>query len=270
MINILNALKTVIGDLAGLAAKGPRIEAVAIQLRAAASNLEAEIKAAAPPGAQASKPAASPATQPPAAGSAKSKAGYVRLGLLALLALVSLLLMVLAFHAQADSFNITNVLAQSSTAGPNLVGWPTNTPTSAGVGQNTGGVISMANDKEGLFWFSCLSLTNTNTCTWTIQAVRSISSPAQAVVLTNTVYGGTVYTLQQDTFETTPQITLTFTMPPLTNQMFLWCTNLSSTYLGECAGLGIYSITNWTTGGYSFFTNCQAGLNKKIVPIRYP
>jgi hypothetical protein len=270
MINILNALNTVIGDLAGLAAKGPRLEAAAIQLRAAASNLEAEIKAAAPPGAQASKPAASPATQPPAAGSAKSKAGYVRLGLLALLALVSLLLMVLAFHAQADSFNITNVLAQSSTAGPNLVGWPTNTPTSAGVGQNTGGVISMPNDKESLFWFSCLSLTNTNTCTWTIQAVRSISSPAQAVVLTNTVYGGTVYTLQQDTFETTPQITLTFTMPPLTNQMFLWCTNLSSTYLGECAGLGIYSITNWTTGGYSFFTNCQAGLNKKIVPIRYP
>jgi hypothetical protein len=160
----------------------------------------------------------------------------------------------LARPVRADSFNVTNCLA----AGVSVVGWPTNSASTNGLTQATGGPIGLANVERAGFFFQCQPLTNTSTSTLTVQLVRSCASNPPSVSPTNCDW------------ETSPGITLSFTIPPGTNPV-CWFTNLDPYAVGFANWLGVYSLTNATTGtNVSYLTNLVIGLNKKILPIRYP
>jgi hypothetical protein len=68
-------------------------------------------------------------------------------------------------------------------------------------------------------------------------------------------------------WETTPQMSFAITFAG-TNWVN-WCTNLDPYGIGFAQWIGVYALSNSQVAG-SYITNFSVGLNKKIIPIRYP
>jgi hypothetical protein len=190
----------------------------------------------------------------------------------------------------ADNFNITNAIWPAVS----IVGFPTNTVGTNGIGNNTGGAIGLANNNFATFNFQALpiplgatapygagatpALQGTNQGTITIQFVRSTAGQTPGVVnSTNAWYGNTnaaAANIAQSDWETTPAggaLTVSFTFTG-TNAIN-WSTNWIDPQLAAATYIGIYSISNGVTGSGTntlFLTNVVATLAKKIIPIRYP
>lgn len=160
-----------------------------------------------------------------------------------------------ALPAQADSFYVTNYL--SSTTG--ISSYPTNYAGTNGIPVATGLPVSLANyDSAGLY-FKALSLT-TNTTTVTVQLVRSqADNHPQITIATN----GQTTAME---WETASLISLPITLPANSTNAFYWGTNLNSDLIKGWNWIGVYSLTN-TLGN---LTNVEIGINKKIMPVRFP
>lgn len=169
-----------------------------------------------------------------------------------------------------QSFNITNCLAQ----GVSVVGWPTNTVSATtGLPMGTGGALGIPNDDLVGFWFSCLSVTNTNGCNVVFTLMRSPVDNPPGVTYGTNIFSLNVTNLQASDWETptwgTGPILITVPISNLTNAPFNWYTNLPAWQVSKAKWLGIYAVTNSTTAS-CFLTNVSVGLSKKILPIRYP
>lgn len=169
--------------------------------------------------------------------------------------------------AQADSFNMTNGLV-----GPmNLNSYPTNTPvtnsTSAGqaVGVATGKQIDMVNYKDGMLYFHALPVvTNGVPFTNTIALARGDSEGPPVVTLATNGSGVVTYS----DWATTNFQYISFVTPGNSNAIN-WSTNLSGSDVGSAHWLGMVAYSN-NTIATATFTNVDAGIKKKILPIRYP
>jgi hypothetical protein len=166
--------------------------------------------------------------------------------------------------ARADSFNITNTLLP----GAAITGWPTNSEGANGMGVGVGNAIEVNNQEWAGFWFTGYVVTNTGTINVTL--LRSYTQNPPQVVYGTNVWSGTNNVLIQSDWETYSN-----TLPPIqlsipintTNQV-TWFTNLDRWVLGGATWVGIGVITNNSTG--CLVTNAAMGLNKKIIPIRFP
>jgi hypothetical protein len=158
----------------------------------------------------------------------------------------------------ADSFQVTNQLASAVA----IVNWPTNSPSTNGNPTSTGGAISVANQEWAGFYFSGYSTTNTNS-TVTVTLVKGWGSTP-----TLYTYDATGTNVNGINFETVATITLA--IPIVGSGVQGWSTNLDRTLIGPANWVGIYSVTNGNAGSNGNLTNVVMGLNKKIIPIRYP
>jgi hypothetical protein len=181
-----------------------------------------------------------------------------------LAALMAAAVLFIPMVSVAESFNMTNSL----NAAVGCVSWPTNTPGTNGIGALTGGPISVENQEWAGFYFSCQSTTNTNT-TVTLSLVRSVAaSPPVVTFGTNGAMTRNDWESPSNAVPLTP-ILLTFTVSG-TNP-FTWFTNLDRAQIGGARWVGIYAATNNQAAiNGSVLTNVEAGLYKKIIPIRYP
>ncbi|SPE60023.1 exported hypothetical protein [Verrucomicrobia bacterium] len=182
----------------------------------------------------------------------------------------------------ADSFQATN-LVQNAVA---ILGYPTNAlllvTNSSGsnyVGTMNGLPVAIPNHGGAggnpLQFYMTGTGSNTNKAgVLTVQLIRAYKSNPQVIMAGVTTYTTnnsvitTNYTPPEIDWETTPSLTLTLTAGgpyPVT-----MVSNLD-TYAGAAAALGIYSITNNDAGATTqVFTNCDFGVVKKILPIRFP
>jgi hypothetical protein len=168
---------------------------------------------------------------------------------------------------RADNFNVTNCVA----SGVSLVSWPTNTLGTNGLPQLTGGAISVANQERAGFFFQCLPLTNTNTSVIVTLVRSAVGNPPAVAWGTNAWSGSSLAMVQNDWESPSNGVTpIVLTIPVQGTNLFNWFTNLNDTLIGEANWIGVYSITNSNPGANSVLTNVFMGLNKKILPIRYP
>jgi hypothetical protein len=161
--------------------------------------------------------------------------------------------------ALADSFNVTNCVAN----GVSITSWPTNSAGTNGLNQLTGGPISVANQEWAGFWFQCLPVAGSNS-TVTVSLVRSMAMNPPAVMF------NTNGQMTQCDWETPSNgiAPLVLTIPISGTNAITWSTNLDRAQIGGANWVGIYAITNSGLG--SSLSNVVIGLNKKIIPIRYP
>lgn len=172
-----------------------------------------------------------------------------------------------AATASADSFNMTNGV----NGGAIITSYPTNTmatnSTTAGVavGQATGAAIEVKNCNFATFYVRGWPATNTaNGFTNYFSLVRSVSdNPPTVTYGTNGLY------FANNTWDSTNWTQIPVVVPPGTN-FFEWSTNLQIADLGGATYVGLLQYSNFAGGGTVTFTNLDAGLKKKIIPIRYP
>ena len=166
--------------------------------------------------------------------------------------------------ARADSFNITNILVPGTVAG-----FPTNVPTSGGIGQGTGGGVSLANNAMAGFYFTGLPIiTNGGTDTIQFTLVRSgVSSPPGVTYGTNNWSANNPVLLASDWETYSNQVVpLVFTIPVNGTNAIHWWTNIPDAWVYSAQWIGVGQIV--TTG--CTITNAAAGVAKKIVPTRWP
>ena len=167
--------------------------------------------------------------------------------------------------ALADSFNCTNCIGPTNA----ITGWPTNAVSTNGLGQGTGGAISLVNQEWAGFYFQGYVPTNVGTAgNIVVTLLRSWASNPPGVS-----YGTNIFTssnvLNTSDWETwSNTVPFTLSIPINTTNYIAWHTNLDRWVLGGANWVGIGVITNSATN--SFITNVVMGLNKKIIPIRYP
>ena len=170
--------------------------------------------------------------------------------------------------ARADSFNITNCLYPTNY----VAGWPTNAVGTNGLPQGTGTPINVMNQEWAGFYFQGFVATNTGTAgNIIVTLIRSVTTGYPAVTYTtNALTGNTTTNLNSGDWETTTNglAPITLTIPVIGTNFFMWFTNLDRYQIGGANFIGVYSITNSATN--CFITNAVMGLNKKIIPIRYP
>jgi len=170
----------------------------------------------------------------------------------------------LGLSAGAESFNITNTILP----GAAITGWPTNSVGANGLGAGVGGAISVNNQEWAGFWFTGYVVTNTGTINVTL--LRSCApNPPQVVYGTNS-WSGTNLVLVQSDWETYSNSLppLTLSIPINTTNQVMWFTNLDRWAIGGATWVGIGVITNNSAG--CLVTNAAMGLNKKILPVRFP
>lgn len=277
-------LELTIGALFALkdsGAKGPRAESIESHLKACASNAAAEaeipfeevqkvIDAGRFPGQQQPQQQHTPPPEEKAKGDKgkgddKGKGGFTLRAVMALVVIIGAILLCVSHRVKADSFNPTNVL----NSGDTVVSWPTNVAGTNGIGALTGGAIDLRNNEWAGFYFSGLSTTNTNT---TVTAVLiGSSSSSQPLVTFNT--NGVMTRNDWDT-STNAMLTLSATsgrgdLTAPTN-WWRWTTNIPPEWARRYNWAGLWSLTNNNANGQAGMTNFDAGLNKKIIPIRYP
>ncbi len=169
------------------------------------------------------------------------------------------LLALLALPARADSFNCTNIVNSAVS----IVSWPTNTAGTNGLPQSTGGAISVKNQEWAGFFFEGYS-TTANASTVVVTLVRGFGDQPGLSTFDST--GTNINGMQ---WESISAMTLSIPVAGATGPVG-WFTNLDRSFLGGCNWVGIYSITNSNRGATGALTNVVMGLNKKIIPIRYP
>jgi hypothetical protein len=203
----------------------------------------------------------------------KAQAGHSLLGLLLVLAFISLFaLACLVPSARADAryFNCTNCLSSNNV----VFGYPTNVVTTNGVGQGTGGALSLANVNSAAFFFQGFVLTNglgsdTSLHVWLVRSWAGNPPGVQygSNALTTCVGTSLLYT-DWETWSNSSALALTIPVNYTKTNWITWGTNLDNNWLGGANWLGIACISNAAT--FSFMTNVQMGVNEKIIPIRYP
>lgn len=174
------------------------------------------------------------------------EAGFALRGMLALIAVLALFVALLLPRARGDSFNVTNNLLGIKS----YTSYPTNP-----VGERTGQPIDVKNQESAAFFMSCYSDALTN-CPFRVQLVRGFGTTPTFWNSTSQDSATGVY------WETSPSKTIDFTVTP---GVFGYVTNLEAEWLKPANYVGLYLITNNTT-----ITNLNIGVNKKIIPIRYP
>lgn len=199
----------------------------------------------------------------------------------ALCALCVLCVSLLAPSVQADSFNCTNFIPSGSPVTPQvLAGYGGIFPTNA-AGTLTGGAISVANQEWAGFFFQAQGVcTNTANPIGAgniyVSLTRSLASnPPGVTTGTNGATGNTTVLLASD-WESSGVVngsvvfpnTILLTIPVSGTNAITWSTNLDRWTLGGAQWVGISGITNSCTN--MFLTNVVIGLNKKIIPIRFP
>ena len=193
--------------------------------------------------------------------------------------------------ASADSFNTTNFIASNTSSTPGLAGagyggiFPTNSPATNGIGTLTGGAIGLNNNEFATFYFQAQGiLTNQSQMAVglsniLIQLVRAPYDPVTpgVTVGTNVWTSGQTNVIQSD-WETAgvtaagapifPTNQLLISIPVSGTNAITFSTNLNEWVLGGAQWVGVGWWTNYCTN--LAFTNVTMGLNKKIIPIRYP
>lgn len=209
------------------------------QLKAAESNIDAEVKHSAPP--------AEPAKQPDP--TKKKEGGFTRLGLMIVMGIMALVTAVLCATARAgESLNATNQLAQSVA----YVSYPTNSVGTNGYALTTGGTVEVRNyNRIGVSVTIQANAANTgNTLVQLIRSNKS-SKPSSGA-----------------DFESSPPPQLLFTIANNGTTLVKWYTNIDETILGPATSyIGAYYATNTGAG---LITNFVVEIEKKIIPIRYP
>ena len=186
--------------------------------------------------------------------------------------------------ALADNFNVTNVIMPATA----IVGFPTNTIGTNGIGTLTGGAVGIPNgnfctiDVQGLplplgALYAGGALSATNTAILTVQMVRSTAANAPGVAnSTNAWYGNTNATaanIAQSDWETTPPGgPFTFSISVTGSNAFNFMTNWIDPQIAGVSYVGCYSISNAVGTGTNtlWITNFVLTCNKKIIPTRYP
>ncbi len=252
MKKVLDIIKQALAALAEVKSAGPRADSIKAHLESCASNAQAELDDAAKAGRAAPEP--------------KAKAGYGLLKLLAAMAVVCVFCVFCGLtRIRAETFNTTNVLSNTN----QVQMWPTNTP-----GQGTGTPISILNQDRVGFYFGAYVATNGNQ--YSSNVIVTIlhgwgSSPPQSALRygTNLLSNNTTNLayMEWESPSNSTAMTLTIPIPVMTNY-FAWFTNLEPPFVAGANWLGIYSLT--PMGSNVFMTNVVMGLNKKIIPIRYP
>lgn len=241
MKKVLELIEAALKALAECKANGPRAESIHAHLNSCASNAKADLAEAA---------AAAEATKKAGAADPKKEGGFTRLGLM-LAVVVFGLLGLACLSAKGDSFGVTNWISHQT----DLVSGPTNP-----VGTRVGGAISVKNQEGAGFFFSGYSTTATNS-TLTVKLIRGWGD-------TSAKQDG-ADSIQWETG--TPHGLLTFAIPIVSSGLQGWTTNLGPEVIRGANWIGIYSITNSAgTGDGNILTNVVMGVNKKIIPIRYP
>ena len=157
-----------------------------------------------------------------------------------------------------QSFQATNNIA----AGVACVGYATNAVGTNGCGLATGTAVSVENYEQAGFYLTALPVGMTNTSTLTLILLRSWAAyPPRTCADTNG------WTTNTDWESPSGGIVLTVSIPSQTN-VFAWYTNLPTWQVGAARWLGLYAVTNSLPG--SSLTNFNAGLARKLVPIRFP
>jgi hypothetical protein len=165
--------------------------------------------------------------------------------------------------SQAESFpSLTNNMTSTAS----VVGWPTNSTGTNGLGFLTGSWIDVRNVNQADLWVQWTSVTNSSNFPWVITFTRSwADSPPVVSTDTNGVPNMT-------TFEMLPMFSITTTTNlgfVQTNNVQTWRTNLNESFLSGANYIGIYTITNLSAFA-NYYTNVQVGISKKILPIRFP
>lgn len=249
MKKVLELIEAALNALAACKAAGPRADSIKAHLESCASNAKAEVAQAA---AQAAAAAAEKAAAEKAA--AAKTAGFTRVGLLAVLCLIAAIGVLLTARTKADSFNVTNIVA----SGVALTGPATNV-----AGVRNGTPISVANNDFAGFYFKGYSSTNTNS-TVTVSLVRGWPPS----VSTWYEYDSTGTNVDGVYWEGSASKTLSISITGSGVQS--WFTNLEPEYVRGASAIAILTVTNSNAGVGSIITNADFGLNKKIIPIRYP
>ena len=268
MKKVLELIEAALKALADSKATGLRAESIEAHLKACASNARADIGDGAKP----------------------KEAGFTRLKVMFAVAIVSLAGFFVSL-AYADSFNTTNYIPSNTSSTPGLGGggwggiFPTNQPATNGIGTLTGGAIGLANQNFATFYFQAQGvLTNQSQMAVglsniLIQLVRAPFDPSVPGVNvgTNIWTSGQTNVLQSD-WETAgvtsaglpifPTNNLLISIPVSGTNAITFSTNLNDWVLGGAQWIGVGWITNYCTN--LMFTNVTMGLNKKIIPIRYP
>ncbi len=235
MKKVLVAIQAALAALVESKATGPRAESIRDHLKACESNAAAEVAERPEPADKDTKDTKG------ATGADGKKAGFARLGLLMVVAAVLWLACALA---HADSFNMTNAVANAVVfAGP-----PTNSVGANGVCLGVGRAVNVANaDNAAFTFYGQGSAAGTKSVDFTLVRARTAGPPTAA------------------DWETTGAITLYAPMNGTTP--VVWCTNLNQQYIGGFNWVGIGVVTNNNTGAV---TNSAAYLDKKIIPMRFP
>lgn len=232
---VLEAIRAALSALAECKATGQRAESIRDHLKACESNAAAEVAE--------SEPSKEPK---------KKEGGFARAGVLVVVGAVMALGLVLA---RADSFRPTNTVNNAIA----ITGYPTNSPGTNGLNQGTGTYIEVKNNEWCGFYMSGYA-----TAASAIKPVLARCPKDTPAVYQYDATGTNIIGLNWET------LTNAVTLPTVYVEAgpFLHCTNLDRQILGGANYVGLSQVTNIQASGV--VTNFDAGLNKKIIPIRYP
>ena len=258
----------------GAVPKTPYAIAVQAQLKACASNCAAHIAAeVANAAANAATGLTAAASPPPLPDPAPAKPKATTKSVLgAIAAFLGFLWLALPAQAQYQSFHPTNVLTTNWVSA-----FPTNVVSTNGLGQSTGGALSVANNEFVLLSVSgyvCSNINASATNQILIDLTRSGSANPPQVATGTNLFTGNATNFQAtdwDTWSNTVSVFSQIIVPlNLTTGYFRWTTNLPQAYVSAATWLGIGQISLLSTSQMAFITNFDVGICKKIIPIRYP